>query len=192
MKAKTIKSFINDSSKSILWIYGRSGCGKTKLVDSLIEKLEGKRVCPLTAEGFLYLTVELIKRHESLASLISYCQDYDLMVLDNIDVKLRNKPVTQKEIKRILFEIVRNKKTKVVLISERRPRKLAGLKFHTKDCYYLGLKMPEYNFKIDLLRYWAKQKDILVPEKVVLNIVRASENLFQLKGLFNKFFLTQS
>ncbi|GAI12639.1 unnamed protein product, partial [marine sediment metagenome] len=52
---ETIESFSADCSKNILWIYGRTGFGKTKLVNSLTKKLkkENKRVCPLSANRFL-------------------------------------------------------------------------------------------------------------------------------------------
>jgi len=185
---ETIENFTDDDLKNILWIYGRTGCGKTKLVNSLIKKLkkENKRICPLSANRFLHIAVKLIINHEPLTSLISRCQNYDLLVLDNIDIELNNKSYTQKEIKWIVFEIIKNKKTKVVLISEKRPRKLPNLRLHTEDCYYIRLKLPEYNLKINLLKNWARKKDILIPEKIIINIAKASKNLFQLKGLFNK------
>ena len=185
---ETIKNFTNDDLKNILWIYGRTGCGKTKLANSLIKKLkrENKRVCPLNTNRFLRIAIELIKSDESLISLTSYCQNYDLLVLDNMDIEFGGKPKTQEEIKRIIFEIIKNKKTKVVLISEKRPRKLPNLRLHTEDCYYIHLKVPEYDLKINLLKNWARKKDILIPEKIIINIAKASKNLFQLKGLFNK------
>ena len=190
---ETIENFNNNYSKNILWIYGRTGFGKTKLVDSLIKKFkkENERVCPLTANWFLHIAVKLIINHELLTSLISYCQNYDLLVLDNIDMELNNKSYTQKEIKWIVFEIIKNKKTKVILISEKRPKKLRNLRFDTEHCHYIHFKVPEYDLKINLLKNWVKKKDILIPEEIIINIAKASKNLFQLKGLFNKFYLKQ-
>lgn len=107
-------------------------------------------------------------------------------------IELNNKSYTQKEIKWIVFEIIKNKKTKVVLIGEKRPKKLSNLKFHTEDCYYIRLKLPEYNFKINLLKNWARKKDILIQEDIIISIAKASKNLFQLKGLFDRFYLKQS
>jgi len=109
---ETIENFTNDDLKNTLWIYGRTGCGKTKLVNSLIKKLESKnkRVCPLSANRFLRIVIELIRSREPLISLISYCQNYDLLVLDNMDIEFDRKPDTQKEIKWIIFEIIKNRK----------------------------------------------------------------------------------
>jgi len=190
---ETIERFANDCSKKILWIYGRTGCGKTKLANSLVKKLkkENKRVCPLSANRFLCIVIELITSRQPLISLISYCQSYDLLVLDNMDIEFDGKPKTQKEIKRIIFEIIKNKKTKVILISEKRSKKLRNLKFDTEYCHYVHLKVPEYDFKINLLKNWAREKDILIPEKIIINIAKTSKNLFQLKGLFNRFYLKQ-
>ena len=187
------EDFIDNPLKRILWIYGRTGCGKTKLVNSLIKKLKSKnkRVCPLSTNRFLRIVIGLIRSREPLISLISYCQSYDLLVLDNMDIEFDGKPDTQKEIKRIIFEIIKNKKTKVVLISERRPKKLRNLKFDAEYCYYVHLKVPEYDLKINLLKNWARKKDILIPEKIIINIAKASKDLFQLKGLLNRFYLKQ-
>ena len=189
----TIENFIDDYSKNILWIYGRTGCGKTKLVNSLIKKFKSKnkKVCPLSANRFLRIVIGLIRSDEPLISLISYCHNYDLLVLDNMDIEFDGKPDTQKKIKWIIFEIIKNKKTKVVLISEKRPRKLRNLKLDTKYCHYIHLKVPEYDLKINLLKNWARKKDVLIPEKIIINIAKASKNLFQLKGLLNKFYLKQ-
>ena len=187
------EDFINNPLKKILWIYGRTGCGKTKLADFLIQKLESKnkRVCPLSANRFLRIVIELIRSDEPFISLISYCQNYDLLVLDNMDIEFGGKPKTQEEIKRIIFEIIKDKKTKIVLIGEKRPKKLRNLKFDTEHCHYIHLKVPEYDFKINLLKNWAKKKNVLIQADVIISIAKASKNLFQLKGLFNRFYLKQ-
>lgn len=194
-KAKTtIQNFIEDNSKNVLWIYGKSGYGKTKLASSLIKKFQkkNKKILSTSANKFVNVVVKLFRAQQSIQSLISYCNKYDLVVLDNIDIKLFNKSKTQMEIKNIIFQVINNNKTKFVLISEKRPRKLPALKFQTQHCQYLGLKAPGYRIKADLLKSWARQKKVLISNKAVAIMANATNNLFELKGLFSQFYFNKS
>jgi len=190
----TIQSFINNKSNNILWIYGRSGYGKTKLASFLSKefKNKGKRAYSISADRFVSLVIKLIVSHKSVESLVSYCQNYDLVVLDDVDIELFHKSKTQTEIKSIILAVLRNKKTKFVLVSKKRPRKLPALKFHTQDCQYLGLKTPGYEMKTDLLKNWAKEKDVAILEEDVAIMAITAKNLFELKGLFNQFYFSKS
>jgi chromosomal replication initiation ATPase DnaA len=189
----TIQNFIENNSKNILWIYGRSGCGKTKLANFLSKefKNKGKKVYSASANSFVGLMIKLI-HNQSLKSLVPYCQKYDLVILDDVSMQLFHKLKTQAEIKYLVFATLNNKKTKFVLVSEKRPRKLPALKFHTQNCQYLGLKIPRYETKINLLKSWAKEKDVIISEEVVALMAIAAENLFELKGLFNQFCFRKS
>ena len=190
----TIQNFIKNNSKNILWIYGRNGCGKTRLASFLSKEFEnkGKRIYSISADRFVSLVIKLIISHKSIESLVPYCQNYDLVVLDDVDIKLFHKSKTQAEIKNIILAVLKNKKTKFVLVSKKRPRKLPALKFHTQDCQYLGLKTPEYGMKADLLKSWAKEKDVSILEEDVAVMAVTAKNLFELKGLFNQFYFSKS
>jgi len=190
----TIQNFIKNDSKNILWIYGRSGCGKTGLAGFLSKefKNKGERVCSIGIDRLVSLVVKLIRSHKSVESLVSYFQKYDLVVLDDLYIRLSHRPATQAEIKNIILASIKNKKTKFILISVKRPRKLRVLKFHTQDCQYLGLKAPGYKTKTDLLKEWEKEKDIVIPEKTVVIMANTAKNLFELKGLFTQFYFSKS
>ena len=190
----TIQNFIKNNSKNILWIYGRSGCGKTRLANFLSKefKNKGKRVYSISADRFVSLVIKLIVSHKSVESLISYCQNYNLVVLDDVDIELFHKSKIQAEIKSIILVVLRNKKTKFVLVNKKRPRKLPALKFHRQNCQYFGLKTPEYKMKADLLKNWAKEKDVAILEEDVTVMAVTAKNLFELKGLFNQFYFRKS
>jgi len=189
-----IQNFIKNNSKNILWIYGKSGCGKTRLASFLSKEFEnkGKRVCSISADRFVSLVIKLFISHKSVESLVSYCQNYDLVVLDDVDIELFHKSKTQAEIKNIILAVLKNKKTKFVLVSKKSPRKLPALKFYTQNCQYLGLKTPEYKMKTDLLKNWAKEKDVAILEEDVAVMAITAKNLFELKGLFNQFYFSKS
>lgn len=182
------EDFIDNPSKKILWLHGRSGYGKTELANYLIWRFRdnGKRTCLLSAEEFLSSILKLLKRRESLAPLISSCRDYDLLALDNADLTLYEKTKTQEEFKNLILEIIKDGKTKVVLITNKKPRKLRNLMFDAQHCYYARLKTPTTDLKVDLLNNWVLQNRTLVPGKVIIGLAKASKNLFQLKGLFHQ------
>ena len=188
----TIQNFIKNDSKNILWIYGRSGCGKTGLAGFLSKefKNKGERVCSIGIDRLVSLVVKLIRSHKSVESLVSYCQEYDLIVLDDLYIELSHKPKTQSEIKNIILASLKNKKTKFILISVKEPRKLRALKFHTQDCQYLRLKSPGYKMKTNLLKEWAKEKDMAISKETVAVMVSTAKNLFELKGLFTQFYFS--
>jgi chromosomal replication initiation ATPase DnaA len=188
------EDFINNPSRRILWIYGKSGCGKTELANYLIQKFKdnNKKAYPSTTEQFINLVVRMIRNNEPLISLISYCQDYDLLVFDHTDLTLEEKLKTQIEFKYLISEIIKNGRTKVVLISNKRPRKLKNLMFRTPYCYCAHLKNPTTDFKINLLNNWAFQNKISISRSRILNMAMISRNLFHLKGLFNQFCLKYS
>lgn len=182
------EDFIDSHSKKILWIHGRSGYGKTELANYLIRRFEDndKKGCLFATEDFINSVLEIIKERGSLGSLMSYCGDYDLLVFDNTDLTLYEKPKTQEEFKRLILEIIKNGKTKVVLITNKKPRRLRKLMFDTQNCHYARLKIPTTDLKIGLLNDWALQNRTLIPGKAIIGLAKASKNLFQLKGLFHQ------
>ena len=182
------EDFINNSSKNILWIYGKSGYGKTELANYLIRRFKDnhKETCSLTTEELIGFMIQLFKAREPLTSLISCYQDYDLLIFDNVDLPLKEKPNTQQELKNLILEITKNGRTKVILITNKRPRKLKNLMFNTQYCYYTHLKIPTTDFKIDLLNNWAFQNKIFIPRNIITGMAKTSKDLFQLKGLFHQ------
>ena len=189
-----IQNFAENNSKNILWIYGKSGCGKTELAGFLSKEFrdEGKRVYSISTDMLVILIIKLIVSNKSLQSLVSYYQGYDLVILDDVSIKLFYRLKTQAEIKNIILKTVESKKTKFVLISEKRPRKLPALKFHTQNCQYLRLKIPGYKIKIGLLKNWAREKNIAIPKRALNIMANMAKNLFELKGSFNQFYFSKS
>jgi chromosomal replication initiation ATPase DnaA len=172
---------------NIFWVSGKSGYGKTEFVNSIIQRFERKNkiTTKLSGKDFIDFLVKNIKAKNS-SEIVCHFQNYDLVVLDNIDYGLLNKPATQTEIKNVIRKITGNNKTKVILVSEKRARKLKRLKFNSEECLYRHIKAPNLDFKRDLIKSWLK-RDVLVISKISIEgIANKSKNLFQLKGLFSK------
>jgi len=173
---------------NITWLSGKCGSGKTELVNSIIQtfKKENKKTCKLDGQDFVYLLVKNAKNHTPFDNIVLHFQNCDLLVLDDIDYALKNKPFTQGAVKDLIEKIIANNKTKVILISQQKEKKLRKLKFHPTQCSYIRLKYPSVDFKNELIKEWSMEKNLIIPKKKIREIVNNSRNLFQLKGLFNR------
>ena len=185
------EDFINNPLKKALWIHGKNGYGKTELANYLIQRFKNnnRKTYSITAEKLIGSMIRIIRGYGSITAIVSLTssfQDYDLLVIDNVDLTLKEKPHTQKELKELILEITKNGRTKVVLITNRNPEKLKNLMFDSQYCCYTSLKTPTMGFKTGLLNNMASQDRISIPKDVIADTAKNSKNLFQLKGLFNK------
>lgn len=170
-------------SKSILWVYGGVGYGKTTLISSIVQR-SGEMAIIISAEQFLnYIIADLRTGRQLCASRFRH---YQLLAIDNLDVGIIGKTATQKELRNVIYEIVRSSKTKVILVTNKRPRKLPKLKFHTDDCQYFHIKKPDTESKLNLLKVLARERNTIIPDYLAIHIAESSSNLFQLKGMFNQ------
>ena len=173
---------------NITWISGKSGYGKTKFAESVIRSFEkeDKKTCKLDCQDFVSILVKYFKNKIPLDNMASHFQKYYLLVLDDVDLSLLGKLFTQGIIKKMIEVITANNKTKVLLITQKRARKLRKLKFDSSQCHYVRLKTPSYDFKRGLVEEWLKQEGLIVPAENIEAIIEESDNLFQLKGLFQR------
>ncbi len=172
---------------NIFWVYGRCGCGKTELANSIIKEFEekNKKVLKLDGKNFVDFLVEKIKFRMPVEETVCHFQKYDLLVLDDIDYALTRKPFTQKEVKEVIKKITDNNKTRVILISQKRARKVKKLKFNSNSCFYLHLKSPTDNFKRELVGNWLDKFQNVSKENFE-KVISSTNNLFQLKGMCEK------
>lgn len=177
---------MNKETQKIIWISGKCGYGKTALANSMLKKYEAenKKVCKMECQEFVDNLVKTLKLHLPTDNIINYFKNYDLLVLDDVDYYLSGKEITQEAMKEVIQKITDNNKTKVILITQKRARKLNKLKFDSDYCEYIRLKIPSTNFKIKLLKKWTKKDKIVIPQNEIKEIVGKSNNLFKLKGLF--------
>ena len=181
-----VGEFINQSKRNIFWITGQTGYGKTAIVNYLIAMLKerNQRVCSLTSENLINLLVEAAKNQYPREWTLSHFGGYDLLVFDNIDLFLNHKPYTQESVRRLLQEISKIGKAKIILITSVSRDKLKGLKFKRNEIYVARLKKPTIDFKVKLLKQYIKESKINVSPEIIHHTARMADNLFQLKGAF--------
>ncbi|PJB09182.1 hypothetical protein CO121_01320 [bacterium (Candidatus Gribaldobacteria) CG_4_9_14_3_um_filter_36_15] len=179
---------MKEKIKKIIWISGRCGYGKTSFANSIVKEFErkGKKTCKLDCQDFVDILVRNLRNKAPLDSMICYFRGYDLLVLDDVDLSLSGKTATQKEIKKVIQGITANNTTEVILIAQKRARKLRKLKFDSDICFYKRLKAPTVEFKRNLFKRWIEWENLILSKGKIEEIINKSDNLFQLKGLFNK------
>lgn len=179
---------LTNKTMNIFWISGKCGYGKTAFADSIIKGFEekGKKTYKLNGKDFIGFLIKNIRMHNSTEEFASYFQNYDLLILDNLGYVLGGKKATQEKLKEVIKKIVDNRKTKVVLITQKRPRKVRKLKFDSDECFYRRLKAPSTELKRNLFKKWIKQENLVISKDKIEEIINKSDNLFQLKGLFNQ------
>ena len=182
------EEFINQSQKSIFWIHGKSGYGKTAIVDYLVDRFmeKNKKVCPLTSEDIVNLIVNAARNQYSNKWILSHFEGYDLLVFDNIDILLNNKYFTQTSIKELLQKISEGGKIKIILTTGTNLNKLRNLRFNIDEIYRVNLKKPTIDFKTKLLKKYLERNKMNAPKGILYNIAKGTDNLFQLNGLFHQ------
>lgn len=101
-----------------LFLYGRSGMGKTHLLCAIGEKAkrEGKTACFITTEKLVNYVIDSLKGN-MLETLCGLYLKNDVLLIDNIDF-LCSRPATLKEVLKIILAMRDGGKT-VVMTSER-------------------------------------------------------------------------
>lgn len=165
--------------KNIVWIYGKTGTGKTTLAKDMTKN---KTICPLLTDEFLALFLKSFEKEEKL---INFIRKYEVLILDHADLCFMQKPATQEDVKKLLLKIVANSKTKVILITCAKPRNLKKLQFNSENCIYIKLKEPTNKTKLSLVKNLIAENNLYLSELKISEIVNNSPNLFYLKGLFN-------
>jgi len=140
----------------------------------------------MDGDYFMHLLLRDIRFNVPIENRISRFQYYDLLILDDVDYAVKNMSMTQKLVKKVINKIISNNRTKVILISQKRARKVKKLKFDSDKCSYLRLKVPSADFKRSLIKEWFKKEDINIPREKTEEAISNFDNLFQLKGFFNK------
>jgi len=173
---------------NIIWLSGKCGCGKTKLVDEIIRDFEGanRKALKLNGNDFVNFLLKEIKEHRSNDGAVNYCRNSDLLAVDDADYALIDKPHTQRVVKEVIQKITENYRTRVILVTQKRAGKLRNLKFNSNQCGYFRLKLPSSGSKRELVEKWLKQDNLIIPPEKIKEITEKSDNLFQLKGLFNR------
>lgn len=159
---------------SPLFLYGPPGCGKSHLGEAILTAVRAqgcRRAVGLSSEQFTTYFLEAL-HDRGLPIFRSKYRDVELLVIDDVQF-LAGKKATLVEFQHTL-DMLQRRGAQVVLTADRPPADLHGLGqeivARMSAGLVCGLQTPEYETRIGIVRQFAKQRHMTIPDDVVERI----------------------
>jgi chromosomal replication initiator protein len=181
-----------------LFIYGKTGLGKTHIAQSvaraILEKDYTKKITYIPSEGFLNDMVKAIKTGKNLEFRQKY-RSLDLLIIDDIQF-ISKWQETQNEFFNT-FNVLYNDKKQIILISDRPPEEITGIEDRLRSRFQGGINVdiskPDFEMRMAILEKKAQEKNVTLSAKVTEYIAKIVEdNIRELEGAVQKIALYQS
>ena len=172
-----------------LFIYGKTGHGKTHLIQAVGNHLKkhGKKVFYVTSERF---TVDYFNslQNGTANNFKDKYRQYDTLIMDDVQF-LANKEKTQEELFH-LFNALHDNNKQIVFSSDIHPALLSGLEERLQSRFAQGMIVdipaPDLESRGAILRAKAAQNSITLTEEVVDHLANTIEgNIRELEGALN-------
>ena len=172
-----------------LFIYGKTGHGKTHLIQAVGNQLKrtGKKVFYVTSERF---TVDYFNslQNGTANNFKDKYRQYDVIIMDDVQF-LANKEKTQEELFH-LFNAMHDTNKQIVFSSDIHPALLSGLEERLQSRFSQGMIVdipaPDFESRGAILKAKAAQNSIELSEDVVNHLATTIEgNIRELEGALN-------
>ena len=172
-----------------LFIYGKTGHGKTHLIQAVGNRLKrsGKKVFYVTSERF---TVDYFNSLQSGSAnnFKDRYRQYDAIIMDDVQF-LSNKEKTQEELFH-LFNAMHDNNKQIVFSSDMHPSQLQGMEERLKSRFLQGMIVdippPDMESRAAILKAKATQHSIILSDDVVEHLAHTIEgNIRELEGALN-------
>lgn len=175
-----------------LFIYGRSGLGKTHLLNAICIEVEknnpqAKIICT-TSENFTNELVFYLQTKNTIAFHNKY-RSCDVLLIDDIQF-IAGKTQTEEEFFHTFNALTENGK-QVVLTSDRPPNEIQRLEERLRTRFENGLladiQPPDFETRMAIVKNKAKYLGLTLPNELVEYIAdRIKNNIRQLEGVVKK------
>jgi len=172
-----------------LFIYGKTGHGKTHLIQAVGNKIKktGKKVFYVTSERFAVDYFNSLQSGSANNFKDKYRQ-YDVLIMDDIQF-LATKEKTQEELFH-LFNALHDNNKQIVFSSDQHPALLNGMEERLQSRFAQGmivdLPAPDLESRAAILRAKAAQNSINLNDDVVEHLAQSIEgNVRELEGALN-------
>lgn len=172
-----------------LFVYGKSGVGKTHLLHAIgnqaLYKNPDLRVLYVSSHLF-QVQYSQAYLNNSINDFIHFYQSIDLLLIDDIH-ELSGKPGTQNVFFHIFNHLHQNSK-QLVLTCDRPPKDLQGVEERLLTRFKWGLTaevaQPDYQLRLDILKSKIQRDGLEFPDEVVEFIAQhAKDNVRDLEGI---------
>ncbi len=176
-----------------LFIFGRSGLGKTHLLKAIgydvFKKNPTSRIFYLTTESFTNELIQAIRLDKMRDFRNKYRQNCDLLLLDDIQF-LEGKERTKEEFF-YTFNYLHESKKQIVITSDRYPKDIQGLEERLKTRFEWGLVTdihpPEIETRVAILQNKARDENITLPDDAAQFIAsQVTSNVRELEGYLHR------
>jgi chromosomal replication initiator protein len=173
------------------FVYGRSGHGKTHLIQAIGNYLKQKNpalsIYYLTSEKFAIDLVNSLKSNNAHAFKEKY-RKYDLLIMDDVQF-LSGKEKTQEELFH-LFNTLHDLNKQIVFSSDMHPNHLSGLEERLRSRFSAGMIVdipaPDRESRFAILQTKAQTSGVPISPEVIDLLSSAIEgNIRELEGALN-------
>jgi chromosomal replication initiator protein len=172
-----------------LFIYGKTGHGKTHLIQAVGNQIKktGKKVFYVTSERFAVDYFNSLQSGTANNFKDKYRQ-YDVLIMDDVQF-LATKEKTQEELFH-LFNALHDTNKQIVFSSDIHPALLAGLEERLQSRFAQGMIVdipaPDLESRAAILKAKAAQNSITLSDDVVEHLAHSIEgNIRELEGALN-------
>lgn len=172
-----------------LFIYGKTGHGKTHLIQAVGNEIKktGKKVFYVTSERFAVDYFNSLQSGSANTFKDKYRQ-YDVLIMDDVQF-LATKEKTQEELFH-LFNALHDTNKQIVFSSDMHPALLAGMEDRLRSRFAQGMIVdipaPDVESRAAILRAKAAQNSISLQDDVVEHLAHTIEgNIRELEGALN-------
>ena len=175
-----------------LFIYGRSGLGKTHLLNAIANQiLEDKPSTKLvltSIEKFTDDYVNVIKQKGDFGAFREKYRNVDVLLIDDVQ-ELASKQATQEEFFHTFNDLFEHQR-QIVLTSDRHPNEIATLserlQSRLKSGIFQDIRNPDIEMRTAILQKKAALEDKFLPTEVAAHIAeysnKVNENIRDMEG----------
>jgi len=172
-----------------LFIYGKTGHGKTHLIQAVGNQLKrvGKKVFYVTSERF---TIDYFNslQNGTANNFKDRYRQYDVLIMDDVQF-LSNKEKTQEELFH-LFNAMHDTNKQIVFSSDVHPSLMSGMEERLQSRFNQGMivdiPQPDTESRSAILRAKAAQSSITLTDEVITYLAETIEgNIRELEGALN-------
>lgn len=172
-----------------LFIYGKTGHGKTHLIQAIGNQLKrvGKKVFYVTSERFAVDFINSLQNGTANNFKDRYRQ-YDVLIMDDVQF-LAAKDKTQEELFH-LFNAMHDNNKQIVFSSDVHPSLMSGMEERLQSRFAQGMIIdipaPDMESRSAILKAKAAQNSITLSDEVVEHLAQTIEgNIRELEGALN-------
>lgn len=175
-----------------LFIYGKSGLGKTHLMQAIgneiVKRNPTMNVLYVTSEQFTNDMITFLKE-KNMEEFRRQYRDVDVLLVDDVQF-IEGKDGTQEEFFHT-FNALHMKNKQIVLTSDRKPKDLITLEERLRTRFEWGLAidivLPDYETRVAILRKKAESLNIDIDSEIYEYIAqRINSNVRELEGALSK------